>query len=104
MQKPVAFARQAIVLLHACAHVRAVAGWPQGKQECGDEVRFHGILVLRENATGAKAAHDTRVVFDAQLFFNIEFRNPDERLSCAFERERCGYRTARVELLLILFG
>ena len=57
-----------------------------------------------KNAAGAKAAHDTRVVFDAQLFFNIEFRNPDERLSCACERERCGYRTARVELLLILLG
>jgi len=57
-----------------------------------------------KNAAGAKAAHDTRVVFDAQLFFNIEFRNPDERSPCTCERERYEDNTARVELPLILFG
>lgn len=76
MQEPVAFAGQAIVLLRAYARVRAVAGWPQCKEDRVDEVRFHGKVMCRKYATGAKAAHDTRVVFDAQPFFNNENANP----------------------------
>ena len=33
---------------------------------------FMEILDVAKNATGAKAAHDTLLVFDAQLFFNME--------------------------------
>jgi len=32
---------------------------------------FMEILDVAKNATGAKAAHDTLLVFDAQPFFNI---------------------------------
>jgi hypothetical protein len=35
--------------------------WPQGKQDGGDEIRFHESVVIAENAARAKAAHDTRV-------------------------------------------
>jgi hypothetical protein len=33
-----------------------------------------GSSGVAKNATGAKAAHDTLLVFDAQLFFNIEIQ------------------------------
>jgi hypothetical protein len=33
-------------------------------------------VLVPQCAARAKAAHDTRVVFDAQLFFNIEIANP----------------------------
>lgn len=73
VQVPVAFAAQAGQLR---TRIRAVA-WPQGKQDGGDEVRFHGSgSRLEKPPAGAKAAHDTPVVLVAQLFFNNDIGIP----------------------------
>lgn len=57
---------------------RASAPW-HGHRENGMAVTKFGfmrVLLIAENAARAKAAHDTRVILFAQLFFNNKIAIP----------------------------
>jgi hypothetical protein len=78
-------------------HARASAPRPVGhsaKRIALTKFGFIGSSDVAKNATGAKAAHDTLLIFDVQLFFNIKILSPTDGCNAwANDQHRCRIDT-----------
>ena len=67
--------RRSLCFVHARASAPRLVGH-SAKRIALTKFGFMGSSDVAKNAARAKAAHDTLLIFDAQLFFNIEISSP----------------------------